>query len=317
MPGMDARPLQRHKLRNLIHTALLLSAMALLLGVLGWLLGGLAGLIWTASLGALALSFSPRLSPAVVLRLYGARPIDPGEAPALYAALAELADRAGLDGVPTLYLLPSRVLNAFTLGDREHGAIALTEAMLRELPGRELLAVLAHELSHVVNNDMRVMGLADLASRITGMLSLTGQMLLLLNLPSLLAGEAMIAMLPLLVLIAAPSVSGLLQLALSRTREYDADLEAAELTGDPEGLAMALLRLEKRQGGWLERLTLPGRGLPEHSLFRTHPPTAERVQRLLALVPGSPRPRIPAEPLVPALLLRMPRRSIPWPFRRL
>jgi heat shock protein HtpX len=126
------------------------------------------------------------------------------------------------------------------------------------------------------------MTLADLVSRITHALSLVGQLLVLINLPLFLLNEATLSWLAILLLIFAPTLSALLQLALSRTREFDADLSAVDLTGDPQGLASALIKLEQ-QGGFLERLLMPGRHDPEPSLLRTHPRTEERIQRLLSL----------------------------------
>jgi heat shock protein HtpX len=190
-------------------------------------------------------------------------------------------------------------MNAFTVGNRADSAIALTDGLLRRLTMREITAVLAHEVSHVANNDMWVMGLADLVSRITSTLSLFGQMLVLINLPLLMLGGVTLPWLPLLLLVAAPTISALLQLALSRAREYDADLDGAQLTGDPAGLASALQKLERYQGGLLERVLLPGRRIPDPSLLRTHPHTEERVRRLLALAGQGP-PTLPPPMQIPA-----------------
>jgi heat shock protein HtpX len=143
--------------------------------------------------------------------------------------------------------------------------------------------VLAHEVSHIANGDNRVMGFADLVSRITGMLSLAGQLLLLVGLPLWLLTGVDMPWGPILVLLFAPTLSALVQLALSRSREYEADRSAAELAGDPRGLASALEKLERYQGGLWERLVMPGRKLPEPSLLRTHPPVEERVRRLMDL----------------------------------
>ena len=134
------------------------------------------------------------------------------------------------------------------------------------------------------------MGLADMMSRTASLLSLFGQLLLFINLPLLLLGEARVSWLAILVLLFAPTIIALLQLALSRTREFDADLGAVMLTGDPQGLASALSKLEHQQRGWLGSVLLPGRRNPEPSLLRTHPATAERIARLreLSLEPGHP-----------------------------
>jgi heat shock protein HtpX len=281
---MDYERVRSHRTLNLLQSLVILAGMTALLATVGWLIAGVEGMLWTAAAIALALALSPRISPSMVLRLYATRILDRHNAPGLYALAAELARRAGLPAVPTLHYLPSRLLNAFAVGRREHASVVLSDALLRELPPRELAGVLAHEISHIANDDMWVMGLADAVSRLTSMLSLFGQILLLVSLPILFfGGDAPVPLLALLLLVAAPTLSALLQLALSRTREYQADVDAVRLTGDARGLASALVRLEQRQGGWIERVILPGRGVPDPSLLRTHPPTQERVRRLLEL----------------------------------
>lgn len=282
---MSESVLSDHKLVNALQTGLLLGGMGLLLAMLGWTVLGPDGVIWTVLLGLLMLALTPRISSRMVLRMYRAREIDPYTAGDLYGLLTELARRAGLAVVPRLYYVPSRVLNAFAVGHREDAAIGVTDGLLRSLRSRELAGVLAHEVSHIRHNDMRVMGLADMVSRLTSGLSLAGQILLLISIPLILLGVVRVSLLPIFLLIIAPTLSSLLQLGLSRTREYDADLGAAELTGDPQGLASALHKLERLQGGWMEQVLFPGRRLPDPSLLRSHPPTAERVRRLLELAP--------------------------------
>jgi heat shock protein HtpX len=286
---MDPDLLARHKLNNILQSAGLIAGMTVLVGVLGWVVGGAHGVAWALFLGILALAVSPKVSPRVVLHLYGARPVHPRQAPRIYALLAELSERAQLPAVPTLYYVPSRMLNAFAVGRRNASAVALTDGLLRSLSLRELAGVLAHEISHVRHSDMWVMGLADVVSRVTGALSLAGQFLLLLNLPLLLLGQVTVPWLAVALLIAAPSLTALMQLALARNREYDADLGAVALTDDPHGLAAALRKLGDSRGGWLERVLLPGRGVPDPSLLRTHPATEQRIRRLLSLAPSSPR----------------------------
>lgn len=310
---MDTTRINRHKFTNIAHSFALIGGMVGLLGLLGWLLGGLDGLIWTAVLSGAFFALAPRMSPAVLLKMYGARPIGQGSAPNLYAMLTELARRADLPTLPRLLYLPSRMMNAFTTGRREDSAIVLSDGLLRAMTPNELFGVMAHEISHVSNNDMWVMGLADMVSRVTSALSVAGQFILLISLPLVLFGTAPISLLGVGVLIVAPTVASLLQLALSRTREFDADLGAATLTGDPHGLASALRKLETHHGGRWERVLLPGRKLPEPSLLRTHPSTDERIQRLLSLdsnvpqMPGTPsafeRPPFPVELLTRDLSL--------------
>jgi heat shock protein HtpX len=282
--NIDTRAWRQHAWLNRLQSAALLSFMGGYLALLGWLLAGAGGVAALLLAGTLAVAFNPGLSPRWVMRLYGATPIPPQAAPGLSALVGWLARRAGLDVVPTLYLVPSRMVNAFAVGRPAASAIGLTDGLLRGLDTRELAAVLAHEISHVRSNDLWVLGLADIFSRTTSLLALLGQLLLLVNLPLLLMAQAPINWFAIALLVAAPSLSALAQLALSRTREYDADLNAVRLTGDVEGMARALARIERLQGGWFERILLPGRGLPEPSLLRTHPQTDERIARLRALV---------------------------------
>jgi heat shock protein HtpX len=286
--GVDNQAWQQHRWRNRLQSLALLAFMAGFLALLGWLLAGAGGVALLLAGGAFAVLFNPTVSPLWVMRLYGARRLDPVTAPGLSRVMTELARRAGLPAVPALYYLPSSTLNAFAVGTPGQSAVALTDGLLHRLGDRELVGVLAHEISHIQFNDLWVMGLADLFSRATSLLSLFGQFLLLLNLPLVLLGVATVSWWAVLLLIFAPHLSALAQLALSRTREYDADLNAAHLTGDPDGLASALVKIEHLQGGWLERILLPGRGIPEPSLLRTHPLTSDRVERLDALNPARP-----------------------------
>lgn len=282
MAHVDEEVAQGHEVRNVLHTALLLGAMGLLLLLLGWLLLG-PGAAWVVGgMGVVALMFGPRLSPAVVLRLYRARALAPWELPEVQEVAAELASRAGLRRVPRLFYVPTHVLNAFSVGDRDHAAIGLTDGLLRRLAPRELVGVLAHETAHVAHDDVRVMSLADMISRITSSLSTVGQVMLFLSL-FLAAGRFAVPWATVLLLIFGPMLMGLLQLALSRTREFSADLGAVRLTGDPVGLAAALRKLERSERGLLESILMPGRRNPEPSLLRTHPATEARVARLLEL----------------------------------
>lgn len=273
----------RHSAINRLQTLALLLFLAGYLALLGWILWGTDGIFILMVFGVLLVMFSPTASPQLVMRLYRARPISKNEAPQIYQALNELARRAGLNYLPVPYYLPTNVINAFAVGTREKSAIAITDGLIRTLDWRELVGVLAHEVSHIRNNDIRVMGLADMASRFTSMLSTIGQILLLLNLPLILFSEQHINWWAVSILLFAPQISALAQLGLSRVREYDADLNAAMLTGDPEGLARALVKLERSQFSLWRRVFMPGYRIPEPSLLRTHPPTEERVKRLLEL----------------------------------
>ncbi|HSM41931.1 MAG TPA: zinc metalloprotease HtpX [Afifellaceae bacterium] len=269
---------RRARWRNIVNTWLIIAGLVALLALTAWLLLGTGGVVWTAILGFGFLVFGPQISPAMILRLYKARQLGPHHVPALWEVLEKLAARADLPAVPQLHYVPSANMNAFAVGRREDAAIAITDGLLRGLNLRQLTGVLAHEISHIANGDIRVMALADIVNRLTGALQTMGLLLLFFGLWQ--GGNAILAA-PVLIL--APTFGALLQLALSRSREYDADLEAAQLTGDPEGLASALATLERRQGHMWESFVLPGSRIPDPSILRTHPPAEERIRRLLAL----------------------------------
>jgi len=286
-----ADELRRSEVGNLTHSALIVGTMAVLTAVLGALLGGTGGVVLVLALGMAFLFVGPRSSGSFLLRMQGAVPLPPRVAPELTDLLDILARRAGLPRRPRLYRIPAPAVTAFAVGTRENAAIGVTDGLLRTLNLRELAGVLAHEVSHIRRNDLRVLGLGAFMGQVTHLMSLVGQLLVILNLPLLLMGEVTISWLAILLLILAPTLSGLLQLALSRTREYDADLGAVRLTGDPQGLASALSKLERFNRRLLGRVLLPGRRLPEPFLLRTHPRTEERIQRLLRLEGRqSPRP---------------------------
>jgi heat shock protein HtpX len=297
---LDEAQQRRHKLRNLAQSALLLGGMVGILALCGWVLFGVDGIVGMALGGALGLAFSPQISPQLVLRLYRARELSPAELPEVLAVLDRLTRRAGLRHRPRLYYVPSRMLNAFAVGRRDDAVIALTDGLLRRMTLRELAGVLAHEMSHVRNDDLWLMGLADLVGRLTRLMSLLGLFLLILGLPLWLGGAASLPWLLIPLLLFAPQITVLLQLALSRAREFEADLDAAGLTGDPAGLASALAKLERYQRGPWEQILMPGHRLPEPSLLRTHPPTEQRIARLQALYsrPVEPLPGLEATALL-------------------
>lgn len=302
---MNAKAAQRSRLQNAAQTVLLLGGLMGLLGVIGWLLGGpLYGLVAMALVLVLYL-FNPQIPPAVILRLYRAERLDRMVAPALFPILDELSARAGLRNPPDLYYLPTPLPSAFSVGDRDRAAIAVSDGMLRRLGLRELVGVLAHEVSHIAHNDLRTMTFADFASRVTQILTLFGLFLLALNLPLLWLGQATVNFGAILILIFAPVLSALLQLALSRSREYQADLGAAALTGDPVGLARALALLEPESvSPWARWWRTTPEIRREPSMLRTHPPSEKRIERLLALHQES------------GFVHRIPLQAYydPWPF---
>ena len=288
----------RHRWHNRLQTVLFALTLLGIAAIAGSLLVGDGGLWLALAAAGFTLLLEPAAASGLTLRLYGARPLHPDEAPDLWAVLRELAARAGLPTVPVPHYVPSGVVNAFATGSKHHAAIALTDGLLRSLTPRELTGVLGHEIAHIANEDLRVMGLADSISRLTHLLALLGQLAIVLSLPALLLGVAEVNWPALLLLAVAPQLALLAQLGLSRVREFDADRLAAELTGDPHGLASALAKIERVSRSWRAWL-LPGWGNPEPSWLRTHPATAERIERLLELAPPPAMPPFPSARFVP------------------
>ncbi|MCC5989502.1 MAG: M48 family metalloprotease [Pararhodobacter sp.] len=296
-------PASRHRLRNLAQSALLLAGMGLIVWlVVGWL----AGPGWTLALVAATLAglaLAPSVPRRLLLSAYRARPLAAWEFPRGAALIEALAERARLPRPPELWYVPSRLPNAFAIGHSGDSVICISDGLLRLLGPRELAAVLAHEMAHIAHRDLWVMGLADGLTRLVSIASWAGMLLLIIYLPLVLAGAADFPWHVPLVLIFAPTLMALLQLALSRNREFDADLGAVTLTGDPAALASALSKLEARGGRMWEEILLPGRRIPEPSLLRTHPPSEERIARLRQLaLPQAPHPL----PGAPHTRLQMP-----------
>lgn len=271
------------EIRNRLQSVLLFGGLVFLCSLVGWLIWGASGLVWLALLAVVILLVGPKVSPALVLRMYHARRLTDWDAPVLIRMARELARQADLSFVPALFYVPSHVPNAFTVGTRDNAAVAVTDGLLRSFSQREIRGVLAHEMGHVRRNDGWIMGMADIVSQMVNIMSWIGIFLLVINLPMLVLGIFPIPWLAILILIFAPTLGSLLQLALSRSREFEADLEAVRLTGDPRGLASGLAKIERLSRSWFERIFLPGRRIPEPSLLRTHPVTEERIKRLLEL----------------------------------
>jgi heat shock protein HtpX len=302
--------LRRGELTNLFHSILILGTMVALLALIGTLLWGESGVLLLLVVATTLVFLNPAASGRLILRLNGGRPLSGSRANTLQALVRALAHRAGLPAPPRLFRIPGGAVTAFAVGTRRDSGIAVTDGLLRTLGPRELAGVLAHEVSHIRRNDVWVMGLAHLVGRTTHLMSVVGQILVLVNLPLLLMGSVAVPWSAVLLLILAPGVSTLLQLALSRTREYDADLGAARLTGDPVGLASGLARLERLNQGFLERFLAPGRRVPDAPFLRSHPRTQDRIRRLLRLE-GDLEPVAEVERAVHDLS-RPPRPR--WPF---
>jgi heat shock protein HtpX len=270
------------RFRNLTHSVVLIGGIGLITAICAYTLWGRPGVVWTFALILVLLLVSPRIAPEVIIRMYGAQRVGVfGDS--LLRTVEELARRAGLPVVPKVYVIPSPMLNAFATGTQNDAIVAVTHGMLSTLSGREIAGVLAHEMAHIAHNDLWVMNLADTLSRFTHFMSMLAVILFFLNLPLFFFGGAQIPWLSIILLYFAPTLSSLLQLGLSRAREYAADLEGARLAGDPEGLISALAKIERQQGGVWEKVFLPGRRVPVPSILRTHPVTEERIARLRAL----------------------------------
>ncbi|MGE0232749.1 MAG: zinc metalloprotease HtpX [Flavobacteriaceae bacterium] len=309
---LDIAVQRSHRWLNFVHTWLLVGGALALLAATAYVFSGPRGVFWALMAGALFVAIARNVSPAAILALYRAKPMDSATFPEGARLVALLAERAGLPVEPKLFYVRSKMMNAFAVGRGAEAAICITDGLLRGLTVRQLAGVLAHEMSHIRNQDLNVMAIADAVSRLTSLMSTIGIFAVFFNLPMMLAGKTTFPWLGIFVLIASPTVGALLQLALSRTREYDADLEAAAITGDPEGLASALLVLEEKQGRFWE-MTMPGGRIPQPSVLRTHPETKDRVARLMALagrvgapvVPTEKRPRVTSVPVVRGPRIRL------------
>lgn len=292
------RRVSSHRLGNYLKTAVLMAGLTALFLAVGERVGGPRGMLFSGAfviaLNVITYWFSDRIA----LALNGAQPLEPGELPWLRDSVASLASRAGLP-MPRLYVIPTSAPNAFATGrNPSHAAVAVTEGILQILDRRELVGVLAHELSHVKNRDTLISTIAaTLAGIITQIARLAfwfgGAFLGGRNRDEEDRGSALVN---LGMLIVAPIAAMLLQLAISRSREYGADASGAALAGDPDALANALEKLER--GAEIQPYQrapataplfivnpLTGGGIL--SLFSTHPSTEERVRRLRAMAHGS------------------------------
>jgi heat shock protein HtpX len=271
-----------------------MGGLVALLAIGGSMIGGTQGML---AFGAIGLAFnflSYWFSDKLALMTNGARPVEREQLPEVYEIVERLTRRAGLP-MPRIYVIPTDAPNAFATGrNPEHAAVAVTEGILRILDRRQLEGVLAHELSHVQNRDILI---ATMAGAIAGLISTVGYVL---RWGAILGGgrsdrDGPSGLELLAWAVVAPLIALVIQLAISRSREFGADASGAELVGDPEPLAQALLTLERgnelmpmaQAGPATAHLfivnPLRGTGARLMSLFSTHPPVEERVARLREL----------------------------------
>jgi len=279
---------------NSLKTALLLGGLTGLLLLIGGYFGGKGGVV-IAFVFAVVMNFGAYwFSDKLILRMYSAREVTPSQAPELYSLVKDLAMKASLP-VPKIYIIPEDTPNAFATGrDEQHAVVAVTEGIMRILNRDELEGVLAHELTHIKNRDMLIGSIAA---------TLAGAIVMLANMAQWAAifggasrddedGGGVIGLIFMAIL--APLAATIIQMAISRSREYMADDGGARISGKPYGLASALEKLSRSsQAVPMDAnpstahlfIVNPLSGRALMNLFSTHPPIEERIARLRSMRP--------------------------------
>lgn len=279
-------------LGNWLKTSILMAGIMALFGAIGALLGGAQGMLLALLLGGAMNVFSYWFSDKMVLRMYNAQEVDEASSPYLYNMVKELSTRAGLP-MPRVYLIDEAQPNAFATGrNPEHAAVAATTGIVHILSARELRGVMAHELAHVKHRDILI---STISATMAGAISMLANFAMFFgNRDS--SGRSTNPLVGILVMILAPLAASLIQMAISRAREFEADRDGAEISGEPLVLADALTKIDAYARGipmatadahpetaqMMIMNPLSGGGL--RGLFSTHPSTEERVARLHALV---------------------------------
>ncbi|NEP15642.1 MAG: zinc metalloprotease HtpX [Leptolyngbya sp. SIO4C1] len=278
---------------NQFKTAALLGLLSGILVTIGYLItGNSTGALLGLGLAAVTNFGSWFYSDKIALSAYKAQPVTQAQAPQLYATVERLARKADIP-IPAVYVIPTQAANAFATGrDPEHAAVAVTQGIMQTLSAEELEGVLAHELSHIINRDTLTQAVA---ATVAGAIAFMAQMLqysLWFGGPGRDDDNGPNPLALILTIFLAPAAATIVQLAISRTREFSADAGAAKLTGNPRALASALERLEATarqlpmQANPAFEPLLIVNALPKQmfkSLFSTHPSTEERIERLLTL----------------------------------
>lgn len=278
-------------------TGLLMAAMTALFMAVGALIGGQAGMMFALVFALGTNIFAYWNADKVVLRMYGAREVDQNSAPELVGLVADLAHRANLP-MPKVYIIDGAQPNAFATGrNPENAAVAATSGLLRLLNRQEIEAVMAHELAHVKNRDTLTM---TITATLAGAISMLAQFGLFFGGNR---NNALGLVGTLLLVILAPLAAMMVQMAISRTREYAADKSGAEICGNPVALASALSKLQQGAKATENQqaesnpatahmfIVNPLSGIKLDSLFSTHPSADERIRRLTAMATNPSKPQ--------------------------
>lgn len=277
---------------NWVKTAMLMAAIMALFGVVGAMIGGESGMLLALLFGGAMNVFSYWFSDSMVLKMYNAQPVDETSAPQFYAMVRELAHKAGLP-MPKVYIINEAQPNAFATGPNpEHAAVAATTGIIQLLSARELRGVMAHELAHVKHRDILI---STISATMAGAISALANFAMFFGGRDE-NGRSVNPLVGILVAILAPLAASLIQMAISRAREFEADQGGAEISGTPNALADALAKIQMYAEGRIPMAAaeahpetaqmmimnpLSGGGL--RGLFSTHPPTEERIARLRAM----------------------------------
>ena len=276
----------------MVRTFILLAALTALFLAAGYAIGGEGGMLIALAVAGGMNLFAWWGSDSMVLRMHNAQPVTPEQAPQLYAMTQQLAQRAGMP-MPALYIIHEDQPNAFATGrSPERGVVAVNTGLLDMMNEREVAGVIAHELAHIKNRDTLLMAVT---ASIAGAIGFLAQFGFMMSRGQNRNGSPFGMIGTILLMILGPIAAMVVQMAISRAREYEADAEGARICGDPSWLASGLAQLERYKEGRVNQaaeanpatahmfIINPLSGLRLDALFSTHPPTEERIRRLMAM----------------------------------